>query len=237
MSYFLNFHFRKIVDLEMKYLTKKISIDEMMDNAIHFFQSWKKAKYDKIQSNINERQLLDHLDTQDPQELDEANEGEDPLDVSEEEEESDIENEPQDDVFTCGICCLPPEEWRNIQPCGHMFCLPCCEKFKLLTGLCGQCKTPIKELHKSFPNMLFITRGRKAKSGEKSEEERRRENAVQMRRLSRLPEEEGEEEEDEVAGAENAEEDEDNHDPGKLVIIYLQLFKIILVCSTLLFSF
>ena len=100
----------------------------MMDNDLHFFQSWKKSKYDKLHSNIHERQLLDQLDSQDPAELDEANRGEDPLEVSKEEEVSDVEPEQTEDQFTCGVCCNREDQFWTIVSCGHMFCIPCDEK-------------------------------------------------------------------------------------------------------------
>jgi len=182
-------------------MTKKMSIDDMMDNDLHFFQNWKKAKYDKLQSNIYERQLLDQLDLQDPAELDEANRGEDPLDVSEEEEVSDIEPEQTEDRFTCGVCCNAEDQFRAFDPCGHMFCIPCAEKMYNDNGKCGGCKTRIKTMHKSFPNFLFVSKGKKVNSnGEKSQEDRRRENLLQFRRLSGLPEEEEEEQEQEGEG-------------------------------------
>ena len=183
-------------------------IDDMMDNDLHFFQSWKKSKYDKLHSNTQERQLLDQIDSQDPAELDEANEGEDPLEVSET-EGSDVEEPaaPTEDVFTCYICYYASDQWRTFEPCGHMFCLKCCEKMYTTTGQCGCCKLKIKKMHKSYTNFLFASRSRKLNTkGEKSQEERRRENALQMRRLSGLPEEEEEEEEEEEGGENEGDE-------------------------------
>ena len=199
------FLFRQITANEAKYLNGVWTADELIDKSVKFFEEWKLKKYRKQKKDRLLQRLLDEIEKQGVDDiLAEVNAEEGELVLSEDEDKDEEEVRlppvPVNDVVVHVKCCVCWSDGEGTAlnffsfECGHEFCDDCSTKFFVANpnAHCAVCRLPLTGKRRMFRNNEFVVRASQNPTAVVprvlTQEERRQENVIFMRRLPANPE-------------------------------------------------
>ena len=161
---------------------------------MHFFESWKVAKYRKQRKNKLLQRLLDEIESQAVSEiLEEVNAEEQELILSSDDEEEEAARVPLPGLDgaqvleTCVVCRKGDDgeqmTWVSFK-CGHQFCETCADRLLALQSVCPQARCELKDKRRLYHNVQYVvksTQSQKQVPRVLSQDERRQENVLMMR--------------------------------------------------------
>jgi hypothetical protein len=178
--FFLSF-FRAVDKLEQRYINGELTASAFLDEAQHFFDSW---KVDNLSDSWNEEygQYIVRID--EPANvavLDDLNRGLSQINVADENADPDSQPAPLQPAARpalrswypgCSVCNseLDHDNWWICLPCFHCFCRGCTqrlgpvrmaneteEQYRDRSRTCFTCQTPAGSIHKIHPNYVVCT--------------------------------------------------------------------------------